>query len=108
MLVVLSVLTVVTTGFIFFANPRASENTTLVEPIPPPEFVPGTHQRRPSGAVDLIASMSSRPYEFLDEEERRTLFRAVIHSCNESGDVESCNAYLFYCGQRCRMLVKGR
>lgn len=108
MVVVLAALTVVTTGFVFFVNPGAQSDTTLVEPVPPPEFVPGEHKRHPSGTVNLQSAMSERPYDFLDEEEKRALFRAVIYACNETENEEGCATYLRYCGKRCRVLVKGK
>jgi hypothetical protein len=106
--IIIAAIAAVTSGLLIFANPRARSDTTLVEPIPPPEFVPGEHHQNTAASVNLPAAMSERPYDFLDENEKRALFRAVIYTCNETENEEGCATYLRYCGNRCRVLVKVR
>jgi len=109
MVAVLSVSTVLAASLVYLDyNPFTSRNATLVEePIPPDEFIVGETQRGPA-ASEILAAMSARPFTYLNEEERRTIFRAVIHFCNEDVNDLVCGRYVSYCGETCRMLVRRR
>jgi hypothetical protein len=105
----LSAIAVLATSLVYLDyNPLAFEDAPLAdEPIPPQEFLVGNPSRTPSN-IDLPAAMRLRAYEYLDEHERRTLFRAVIYFCNENVNEFTCGHYVEYCGDSCRKLIRAR
>ncbi len=102
----LSALTVLTLGMIVFGDTPGYSSLEALDPIPPPEFQASGPGRRAPAAVNLNLVMATRTYEYLDEGERRALFRAVIYFCNEEKDSGVCAQYLKYCAGACDVLVR--
>lgn len=109
MVAVLFVSTVLAACLVYLDyNPLATRNATLVEdPIPPDEFIIGENKRVPA-TYEISAAMNTRPFTHLSENERRTIFRAVIYFCNEDLNDWACGRYVNYCGETCRILVRRR